>query len=63
MEYLAYLLGPLGCGIGMVVLMAFMARGMRRPQRSVDPAKAKEAADLRAEIAELRGKPSGGGNA
>lgn len=63
MEYLAYLLGPLGCAIGMVVLMAFMARGMRRPQHGVDPAKAKEVTDLRAEIAELRRDRSGGGNA
>ena len=63
MEYLTYLLGPLGCAIGMVVLMALMARGTRRPPRSVDPAKAKEAADLRAEITELRGKRSGGGDA
>ena len=63
MEYLAYLLGPLGCALGMVVLMALMARGMRRRQHGVDSAKAKEAADLRAEIAALRGKPSGAGDA
>ena len=62
MEYLAYLLGPLGCALGMAVLMALMARGMRRP-RGVDPAEAKEVADLRAEIAQLRGKPSGAGDA
>ena len=63
MEYLAYLLGPLGCALAMVVLMALMARGMRRPKRGVDPAESKEVADLRAEIAELRGKPWGAGDA
>ena len=63
MEYLAYLLSPLGCALGMVVLMALMARSMRRPQRGVDHAEAKEVADLRAEIAELCGKPSGDGDA
>ncbi|MFP5319167.1 MAG: hypothetical protein ACLGI2_12865 [Acidimicrobiia bacterium] len=63
MEYLAYLLGPLGCALAMVVLMALMARGMRRPERGVDPAEAQEVAELRAEIAELRGKPSGAGDA
>lgn len=63
MEYLAYLLGPLGCALAMVVLMALMARGMRRRGSGVDPAKAKEAADIRAEIAELRGKPWGAGDA
>lgn len=63
MEYLAYLLGPLGCALGMVVLLALMARGLRRPERGVDPAQAKEVVDLRAEIAELRGKPLGAGDA
>ena len=63
MEYLAYLLGPLGCALAMGVLMALMAQGMRRPQRGVDHAEAKEVADLRAEIAEFRGKPSGAGDA
>jgi hypothetical protein len=63
MEYLAYLLAPLGCALAMVVLMALMARGMRRPARGVDPAEPKEVADLRAEIDELRGKPSGAGDA
>ena len=63
MEYLAYLLGPLGCALGMAVLMALMARGMRRPRSGVDPAEAKEVADLRAEIAKLRGKPSRAGDA
>ena len=63
MEYLAYLLGPLGCALGMGVLMALMARGMRRPDGGVDPTEATEVADLRAEIAELRGKRSGAGHA
>jgi hypothetical protein len=35
MKYLGYLLGPLGCALGMVVCMVMMARGNRR--RATDP--------------------------
>ena len=63
MDYLAYLLGPLGCALGMVVLMALMPRGMCRSERGVERAEPKEVTDLRAEIAELRGMSSGPGDA
>jgi hypothetical protein len=58
MKYVVYLFGPLGCVLGMVVCMAMMARGNRRPKSNPSPAQSQELAALRAEIAELRGERS-----
>jgi hypothetical protein len=59
MKYLLYLVGPLGCVLGMAVCMAVMARGNRRPETKPSPTPSEELAALRAEIAELREERSG----
>jgi cytochrome c biogenesis protein CcmG/thiol:disulfide interchange protein DsbE len=62
MEYLLYLLAPLGCALGMVVCMAVMARASRRRETQPGPVESEELAALRSEIAELRGERSGAGD-
>jgi len=42
MRYLGYLLGPLGCALGMVVCPAMMARSQRRWATDPDPARGEE---------------------
>lgn len=59
MEYLGYLIGPLGCALGMVVMMAMMARGRRSPDTRPSHRAEEDAVALRAEVEELRGKRLG----
>lgn len=57
MDKLAFLIGPLGCGVMMVVCMAMMAKGMRRGHDTERP-EDDEIAALRAEVAQLRTEQS-----
>ncbi len=61
MEALLYLLPSLGCGLMMVVMMVFMARGMGGSQtdRAYDD-RADDIASLRDEMARLRSDRSAG---
>ena len=51
MRYVGYLLGPLGCALGMVVCMAMMARSHRR--RATDPRPAQGEESRQSENSEL----------
>lgn len=53
-ENFTYLLGPVGCAVAMVVLMAMMGRGMRGKGAQDDSKHSDEVATLRAEVAQLR---------
>lgn len=54
MDKIIYLIGPVGCAVGMVVCMAMMGRGMRRRGTQGDATPTEDVAALRAEVAELR---------
>ena len=54
MDKLAYLLGPIGCAVAMVICMALMARGGRNRPGQTAKGDTEEIAALRAEVAELK---------
>ena len=58
MRYLGYLLGPLGCALGMVVCMAIMARRNRRRGTSAGPEQAEEGTALGPATPELPNEQS-----
>ncbi|MGI9022560.1 MAG: hypothetical protein ACR2HV_04895 [Acidimicrobiales bacterium] len=52
MEYLAFLLGPLGCVVAMGICMAMMARGRHVRETGSSPAQPEDLTALQSETAE-----------